>query len=54
MLYIDGLFHRKMKEFSDFIEEVVDVDDQVDPDAFLIKPNARSNAPDCANDVSGG
>ena len=32
MIYIDGLFHRKMKEFSDFIEEVVDVDDQVDPD----------------------
>ena len=30
---IDGLFRAKMKEFSDFIEEIVDVDDQIDPEA---------------------
>ena len=27
VIYIDGLFHKKMREFTDFIEEVVDVDD---------------------------
>ena len=28
---IDLLFRDKMKEFTDFIEEVVEVEDQIDP-----------------------
>ena len=28
--YIDDLFRKKMQEFVDFIEEAVDIDDQID------------------------
>ena len=28
--YIDELFRKKMQEFIDFIEEAVDIDDQID------------------------
>ena len=30
--YIDALFRKKMQEFIEFIEETVDVDDQIDTD----------------------
>ena len=31
-IYIDGLFRQKMKEFINFIEEYVEVKDQIDPE----------------------